>query len=79
MKPITLVLLTISIVFIVIGYMELKISAKQKEKVIEYRFIPRSILEEQIHPVNLERSFYDMFENDPFTYRDYGLVNTNLV
>jgi len=80
MKPLTLVLFTISIVFLVIGYMELKITAKQKQKIIEYRFIPRSLLEDQINPVNLETSFVDMFnKSNPYMYNNTGLENSNLV
>ena len=32
--------------------------------VIEYRFIPRSIYEEQIQPINIQQSFKDMFEKE---------------
>jgi hypothetical protein len=80
MKPLTLIVFTLSIVFLVVGYMELKINTKQKQKIIEYRFIPRSLLEDQIHPVNLETSFQDMFKKtNPFMYHNTGLENTNLV
>lgn len=80
MKPITLIFITISMVCIIIGYMELKILIKQKQKVIEYRFIPRSLLDDQINPVNLEKSFYDMFtKNNPYLYQDSSLENTNLL
>jgi hypothetical protein len=80
MKPLTLIFFTLSIVFLVVGYMELRISTKQKQKIIEYRFIPRSLLEDQVHPVNLETSFQDMFKKtNPFMYQNTGLENTNLV
>ena len=60
--------------------MELKINEKQNQKIIEYRFIPRSMIEDQINPVNLETSFVDMFKRDnPFLYQNSGLENTNLV
>ena len=32
--------------------------------VVEYRFIPRSIYEEQIQPINIQQSFKDMFEKE---------------
>tara|TARA_B100000674_G_C37899748_1_gene943132 strand:+ start:1098 stop:1340 length:243 start_codon:yes stop_codon:yes gene_type:complete len=80
MKSLTLIIFTISIVFLTIGYMELKINEKQNQKIIEYRFIPRSMIEDQVNPVNLETSFVDMFKRDnPFLYQNSGLENTNLV
>lgn len=80
MKSLTLLLFSLSIVFVTIGYMELKINEKQNQKIIEYRFIPRSMIEDQVNPVNLETSFVDMFKRDnPFLYQNSGLENTNLV
>ncbi len=80
MKSLTLLLFSLSIVFLTIGYMELKINEKQNQKIIEYRFIPRSMIEDQVNPVNLETSFVDMFKRDnPFLYQNTGLENTNLV
>ena len=80
MKSLTLLLFSLSIVFLTIGYMELKIKEKQNQKIIEYRFIPRTMIEDQVNPVNLETSFVDMFKRDnPFLYQNSGLENTNLV
>jgi len=63
MKSLAFLILVIGIVFITIGYMELKFKDKMEEKkTIEYRFIPRNIYEEQINPVNVKTHFYDMFE-----------------
>ena len=61
MKSIVFVLFTFSIVMLVMGYMEIKLEEKRKEKVIEYRFIPRSILNEQFNQLQLTQNFYDMF------------------
>ena len=36
---------------------------------IEYRFIPRSIYEDQFGPVKLESSFQDMFEKQDVFFR----------
>ena len=67
MKSVSLIFFTLAIVFIIVGYMELKIREKQNQKIIEYRFIPRSLIEDQINPVNLETSFTDMFKKqNPF-------------
>jgi hypothetical protein len=80
MKALSLVFFTLAIVFLIVGYMELKIREKQNQKIIEYRFIPRSLIEDQINPVNLETSFIDMFKKqNPFLYQNSGLENTNLV
>ena len=64
MKSLAFFFLMLGIVFITIGYTELKFKNKYKEKIIEYRFIPRSIYEEQMHPINLKSSFGSMFEKD---------------
>ena len=61
MKSLSLIFFTLSIVCIVTGYMEKKIINKQKERTIEYRFIPREILESQFNQINLEQSFSDLF------------------
>ena len=80
MKALSLVFFTLAIVFLIVGYMELKIRQKQEQKIIEYRFIPRSLIEDQINPVNLETSFTDMFKKqNPFLYQNTGFENTNLV
>lgn len=63
MKSLTLVFFTLSIVCIIIGFMELKIQSKRREKTIEYRFVPREILDTQFNQVNLETSLGDMFGN----------------
>ena len=65
MKSLTLVLLTLSIVCIVIGYMELKIESKRQKNNfdIEYRFVPREIYDSQFNQLDLENSFSDIFEN----------------
>ena len=63
MKSLTLVFFTLSIVCIIIGFMEIKIQSKRKEQTIEYRFVPREILDTQFNQVNLETSLGDMFGN----------------
>ena len=63
MKSISLILFTISIIFIVMGYMEIKLKFLNKKK-IEYRFIPRNIIDDQHYQTNLENSFENMFRNN---------------
>ena len=63
MKSLTLVFFTLSIVCIIIGYMEIKIESKRQQKTVEYRFVPREIYDTQFNQVNLENTFRDMFDN----------------
>ena len=42
----------------------LKVYMENLKTVIEYRFIPRSIYEEHIQPINIQQSFKDMFEKE---------------
>ncbi len=64
MKSIVLLLLVIGVMMITTGYHQKMQSTFKKEKVVEYRYIPRSLFEEQIQPVNLQQSFSDMFRKD---------------
>ena len=61
MKSLSLIFFVLSISCIIIGYMELKIINKQKQKTIEYRFVPREIIDNQFNQINIERSFKDLF------------------
>ena len=46
--------------------MDNKVKESKSEKIIEYRFVPRSIYDEQIKPVDLNDTFSAMFSNiDP--------------
>jgi len=64
MKSLVLLLMVIGIMMVTIGYHQKMQSNYKKEKVIEYRYIPRSLFEEQVQPVNLQQSFSDMFKKD---------------
>tara|TARA_B100001964_G_scaffold97783_1_gene109374 strand:+ start:111 stop:329 length:219 start_codon:yes stop_codon:yes gene_type:complete len=65
MKSIVLLLLVIGIVMISTGYQKsLYQNMENLKTVVEYRFIPRSIYEEQIQPINIQQSFKDMFEKE---------------
>lgn len=64
MKSLVLLLLVVGIMAITIGYHQ-KLQENLKEKtIIEYRYIPRSFYEEQLQPVNVQQSFYDMFNKE---------------
>jgi hypothetical protein len=68
MKSLSFLILVVGIVFTTIGYMEMKMENNNK-KLIEYRFIPRNVYDEQFNPQNLKQSFSDMFEKlEPSSY-----------
>jgi hypothetical protein len=61
-QAVVLLLLVIGIVFCAISYQKKMIKNVETRTVVEHRFIPRSIYEEQFGQVNLQQSFHDMFE-----------------
>tara|TARA_B110001469_G_C9388795_1_gene200889 strand:+ start:150 stop:365 length:216 start_codon:yes stop_codon:yes gene_type:complete len=61
MKSLSLLVLVVGIVFITVGYMDNKVQNLKSETKIEYRFVPRSIYDEQIKPTNLNDTFSTMF------------------
>ena len=66
MKSLSLLVLILGIVFVTVGYMDNKVKQTQNEKKIEYRFVPRSIYDEQIKPTDLNDTFSTMFSDiDP--------------
>ena len=68
MRIVIIIIFIIGIVFIVTGYME---NFKQCPlPKIEYRYIPRSFYEEQVSPVDLKKTYSDMF-NSPSTWSTY--------
>ena len=66
MKSLSLFVLMLGIIMVTVGYMDKKVKTTEKEKQIEYRFVPRSIYDEQIQPINLSDTFSTMFSDiDP--------------
>jgi len=54
-----------------VGYQRKLLTETRTKTIVEYRFIPRSLYDEQVSPVNLEQSFTDMFQKqDVFFQRD---------
>ena len=51
------------------GYQKKLLTNMETKTVIEYRFIPRSIYEDQFGPTKLESSFQDMFEKQDVFFR----------
>lgn len=62
MKELTVLLFVISIVFITVGYLDLKLNSIKSKKIIEYRFVPRSVFEE-ISSTDISKKFNDLFES----------------
>ena len=56
----------IGIIMITVGYMDNKVKEVKQERKIEYRFVPRTFLEEQTYAVDLKSNFADMFEQDSY-------------
>jgi hypothetical protein len=61
MKSIIILLFIIGVVMLTIGYQKDLLNKVEVKEKIEYRFIPRSIYEEQFGKTDLTRSFRDMF------------------
>lgn len=65
MKTLILFILFLGLFFVMNGIYEQKLQAVQKEKEIEYKFIPRSLYEEQLSKEStsglLDSKFPDMF------------------
>jgi hypothetical protein len=69
MKSLVIVLLVLGLIMMALGYQKKLLENMETKTVIEYRFIPRSIYEDQFGPVNLEGSFQDMFEKQDVFFR----------
>lgn len=67
MKSLSLFVLMIGVIMITVGYMNKKIENNlEKDAKVYYKFIPRTIYDEQIEPVDLNNTFSDMFADiDP--------------
>lgn len=64
MKSFVMLFFVVGIVMLSLGYQKKILTNTQTEKVIEYRYIPRSIYDEQLSPYNLQQTFHDMFKKD---------------
>ena len=61
-KAIVLLLLVVGLILCALGYQKKMIKNLETKTIVEHRFIPRSIYEEQFGETNLQQSFQDMFE-----------------
>lgn len=69
MQSLVLVLLVVGLIMMSLGYQKKLLNNTETKTVVEYRFIPRSIYEDQFGPVKLESSFQDMFEKQDVFFR----------
>ena len=69
MKSIILILLIVGVVLFALGYQRKLINKMETKTIIEYRFIPRSIYEDQFTPQKLEGTYQDMFEKQDVFFR----------
>lgn len=64
MKSFALIFFILSISCIIIGYMELKIIDKKKQKTTEYRLVPNEIIDSQITNKPLDFSYNYLFNQE---------------
>jgi hypothetical protein len=69
MKSFVILFFVIGIVMLAIGYQRKIITNTKTKTVVEYRFIPRSLYDEQMSPHNLEQNFTDMFSKQDIFFR----------
>jgi hypothetical protein len=79
MQAIVVLLLFVGVVFVMHGIYEERLAAIEKKSRIEYRFVPRTIYEEQLARAggggdqDLSTKFHDMFAKEsPWSDRDGG-------
>jgi len=56
--------MVVGIVMLALGYQKKMIANTEVKTVVEYRFIPRSIYDEQFSSVKLENTYTDMFDKE---------------
>ena len=73
MNNLAFFLFIIGAVLITIGVMENNYKNKP-QKIIEYRFIPRNLYDEQMNPTDLKNTFKSMFSDNIETSNTYNLI-----
>lgn len=76
MKSLIILLFFIAALCIIVGIYEQKLEIAEQNKQIEYRFIPRTLYEEQMgHGADVSDKFGTMFENEsPWFDRTVGPI-----
>ena len=69
MQSLVLVLLVLGLIMMALGYQKKLLTNMETKTVVEYRFIPRSIYEDQFENNKLESSFQDMFDKQDVFFR----------
>ena len=69
MQSLVLFLLVLGLIMMALGYQKKLLTNMETKTVVEYRFIPRSIYEDQFENNKLESSFQDMFEKQDVFFR----------
>ena len=64
MKSIVMLFFVVGIVMFSMGYQRKILTDTKTRTIVEYRYIPRSIYEEQLSPINLQSTFNDMFNKE---------------
>jgi|TARA_Y100000389_G_C17182754_1_gene374828 hypothetical protein len=80
MKELSVLLFLISVVFITVGYLDLKLSNAKNKKKIVYRFVNRSVFDE-LGDNNITKKFNDLFESPNILSerRSMNYYSSNLV
>lgn len=66
MQSLSFFFFMLGIIFITIAYMDSKSKSNVETNNIEYRFVPRTLYDEQIESVDLSQTYSDMFSDvDP--------------
>jgi hypothetical protein len=69
MQALSFFFFMLGIIFITVGYVEHKTQKQTEGKIVEYRFVPRSIYDEQIESTNVLDVQSKMFADiDPIYY-----------
>ena len=78
MRAFVVFFFVLGVFFIIHGIYEQKLKTIEKNKRIEYRFIPRTYLEEQLEDDNISGKFSNMFQNaGPWFERNVTLSKTD--
>ena len=64
MRALSFFIFMIGVIMITMGYMDNKLQKKIQENKIEYRFVPKTLYDEQHEPSNISRIYSDMFSNE---------------
>ena len=76
MKSLSFFFLMLGVIFITIGYMNNKCLEKTPEKEIEYRFVPRTIYDEQIE--NINTTINKIVSKETYENNIKDLININI-